>query len=160
MKHYETLFIVKPTLTAEEITAKIEAIHNIIATNGGEIVAKDDWGVKRLGYTIQKNQRGHFHLIYFKAPTPLIAELERNYRINEDIIRFITVKFENRKEVNAWQRMVDKALHKTQAESAKTEPAPAKEETPKEAAAQPEKAAEAAPESTPAPEAPAETQEA
>lgn len=109
MKHYETMFIVKPTLVEEEIKTKIEFFKEAIVKNGGEIETCLDMGMRHLAYEIKKNKRGYYFVIYFKAEPKLILELERLYRINEDILRFIVVKYENRKEQKAWETLVDKA---------------------------------------------------
>ncbi len=106
MKHYETLFVLKPTLTEEEIAKNIEAIQNVISTNGGEIAATDKLGMRNLAYEVQKNKRGYYTIIYYKAPGSAIKEIERNLRINENVIRFITVKYENKKEQAQWEKFV------------------------------------------------------
>ncbi len=112
VRSYETMFILKPTLSAEECAAKIEAIKNIITTAGGEIDATTDMGIRPLAYEIEKQKRGYYYVIYFKTDAQNITELERNYRINEDIIRFIVIKYESKTEQKAWQAMVDKANKK------------------------------------------------
>jgi small subunit ribosomal protein S6 len=120
------MFILKPTLTPEETQAKIEAIKNIITSTEGEISAVEDMGTRPLAYEIEKQKRGYYYVIYFKTDASHIAELERNYRINEDIIRFIVVKYESKTEQKAWQGMVDKANKKV----ADKKPAEEKAETP------------------------------
>jgi len=112
LKHYETMFIVKPTLTEEEMQSQIELVKANIEKNGGEIVTTEDIGSKQLAYEIEKNKRGYYFLIYFKSPTASILELERNYRINENILRFIFIKYENKKEVAAWTKLSDEAAKK------------------------------------------------
>lgn len=109
MKHYETMFIIKPTLVEDEIRSKIEFFKEAIIKNGGEIETCLDMGMRQLAYEIKKNKRGYYFVIYFKAETSLILELERLYRINEDILRFIVVKYESKKEQKAWETLVDKA---------------------------------------------------
>lgn len=89
LKHYETMFILKPTLTEEETKAQIELVKANIEKNGGEIVSCDDMGSRQLAYEIERNKRGYYFVIYFKSPADAILELERNYRINEQILRFI-----------------------------------------------------------------------
>ena len=112
IKHYETMFIVKPTLTEEETQAQIDLVKANIEKNGGEIVSCDDMGTRQLAYEIEKNKRGYYFVVYFKAPTNSILELERNYRINENILRFVFIKYENKKEVAAWTKMSDEAAKK------------------------------------------------
>ncbi|MGI0438933.1 30S ribosomal protein S6 [Helicobacter himalayensis] len=131
MRHYETMFILKPTLVEEEIKAKIEIFKEVITKNGGEIETCLDMGMRNLAYEIEKNKRGYYFVIYFKAESSLIAELERNYRINEDVLRFIVIKYENKKEQKAWQTLVDRANNKPEQkkESKKKVSESAKEET-------------------------------
>ncbi|TLE15582.1 30S ribosomal protein S6 [Helicobacter apodemus] len=111
MRFYETMFVVKPTLTQEEITTKIDFYKTAIVNNGGEISATLDMGMRNLAYEIKKNKRGYYFVIYFKAEPKLVLELERLYRINEDILRFIVIKYDSKKEQKAWEVLVDRAIH-------------------------------------------------
>ena len=113
IKHYETMFIVKPTLTEEETTAQIDLVKSNIEKNGGEIVTCDDMGTRQLAYEIERHKRGHYYVIYFKAPTTSILELERNYRINENIIRFIFIKYDSKKEITAWTKLSNEAAKRS-----------------------------------------------
>jgi len=106
MKHYELLFVLKPTLTDEENTKQVEAINAVISANGGNIAAVDNIGMRDLAYEIQKNKRGYYTITYFTAPGSAIKEIERNLRINENVIRFMTVKYENKKEIAQWEKSV------------------------------------------------------
>ena len=85
MKHYETMFIVKPTLVEEEIKQKIDFYKDAITKNGGNIQTCLDMGMRNLAYEIKKHKRGYYFVIYFTAEPKSILELERLYRINEDI---------------------------------------------------------------------------
>jgi len=75
MRHYETLFVLKPTLTDEEKQQKIDFIKEVITKNGGQIVATEDIGVRKLAYPIQKFERGHYYIIYFTAPSETVREV-------------------------------------------------------------------------------------
>ena len=112
IRNYETMFIVKSTLPEEEIQAQIELVKSNITKNGGEVIANDDMGSRDLAYEIQKNKRGYYYVFYFTAPTESIIELERNYNINENILRHMFVKFESKKEITSWTSMKDDALKK------------------------------------------------
>ena len=105
MRHYELLFILKPTLTEDEVKVKSDFIKEIITKNGGEIANVVEMGTRKLAYKIEKYERGTYFVIYFKAPTQLIAELVRNLRITEEVIRFLPVKYENKKEIAAWEKL-------------------------------------------------------
>ncbi len=146
MRHYENLVIVKPTFTAEEIQASIKAIEEVITSNGGEIATTSAMGMRKLAYPIDKNERGYYHVIYYTIAPSSISEIERRFRINEDLLRFVTIKYDTNREIAAWNKLVEKAQ--------KASAAPAKEETP---AAETETPATEAPAATEAPvtEAPA-----
>ncbi|MDY3132899.1 MAG: 30S ribosomal protein S6 [Campylobacter lanienae] len=105
MRHYELLFILKPTLTEDEVKVKADFIKEIITKNGGEIASVVEMGTRKLAYKIDRYERGTYFVIYFKAPTQLIAELVRNLRITEEVIRFLPVKYENKKEIAAWDKL-------------------------------------------------------
>lgn len=119
MRHYETMFIVKPTLVEEEIKAKIDFYKDVITKNGGSIETCLDMGMRNLAYEINKNKRGYYFVIYFQADPSLVLELERLYRINEDILRFVVIKYESKKEQKAWQTLVDRANKKPEQKSVK-----------------------------------------
>jgi len=114
IRHYETMFIVKPTLTEEETQAQIATVRENIEKNGGEIVAVEDMGTRNLAYEIEKQKRGYYYVAYFKAPTDAITELERTYRVNEEIIRFIFIKYESKTEVKQFEVMTAEALKKAE----------------------------------------------
>jgi small subunit ribosomal protein S6 len=107
MKFYDTMFVLKPTLTEEERNERIEFVQGVITKGGGEISATSEVGARELAYKIDKNDRGYYYSLYFKAPSNSILELERIYRINEDIIRFIVVKYEKKKEIAYWSKTVE-----------------------------------------------------
>ncbi|OYZ57118.1 MAG: 30S ribosomal protein S6, partial [Sulfuricurvum sp. 24-42-5] len=76
--------------------------------NGGEIIARDPMGMKKLAYPIEKNARGYFYVIYYKIAPSAISEIERRFRINEEILRFVTMKYDTKREIKAWNDMVEK----------------------------------------------------
>lgn len=108
MRHYENLVIVKPTLTEEEIKNTIATVEEFITSNGGEIIARDPMGMKKLAYPIEKNARGYFYVMYYKIAPSAISEIERRFRINEEILRFVTMKYDTKREIKAWNDMVEK----------------------------------------------------
>jgi len=119
IRHYETMFIVKATLNDEETVAQIALVKENIEKNGGTISSVDDMGTKNLAYEIEKQKRGYYYVIYFTAPTESIKELERNYKINENIIRFIFIKSESKTEVTHWTSMAEEAAKRSEKASAK-----------------------------------------
>lgn len=112
IRHYETMFIVKSTLTDEETQAQIALVKSNIEKNGGEIKAVDDMGTRQLAYEIENQKRGYYYVVYFTAPSESIKELERNYRVNENIIRFIFIKSESKTDISHWTAMSDEAAKK------------------------------------------------
>ena len=118
MKHYELLFVVKPTLTAEEIAAQIATVKASIEKDGGEITATNDMGMRKLAYEVSKNNRGYYTVYYFKTAPSTILEIERLLRLNENILKFMTVKYEKKKEVTAWDGLVSKIASKLAAKEA------------------------------------------
>ena len=106
MTCYETLFVVKPTLTEEEIKAQIEKIKEVLGKVDAELLAADDMGMRKLAYPVQKNERGYYTVLYYKANGDAIAEIERNLRINEEVIKFLTVKYTNGKEIAQFEKLV------------------------------------------------------
>ena len=154
MRHYENLVIVKPTLTAEEIQASLKAIEEVITSNGGEIAATNAMGMRKLAYPINKNERGYYQVIYYSAAPSAISEIERRFRINEELLRFVTIKYDTNREIKAWNGLVEKANKKAElAEAAAATPAP-------EAATEAPVVEEAPATETPAEEAPVATEAA
>lgn len=114
MTCYETLFVVKPTLTDEETAAQIAKIKEIVANNGGELLATDDMGMRKLAYQVEKNDRGYYTVLFYKAEGTLIQELERLLKINEEVIKFLTVKYVKNKELTQFNKLVEAANKKAE----------------------------------------------
>lgn len=96
MTNYETLYILKPDLEDEKKDALIAKFSDIITAGGGAISKTDEWGKRKLAYPINYINDGYYVLTYFSANTDLPAELERNFKISEDVIRYIVVNLDNR----------------------------------------------------------------
>ncbi len=92
MRRYETIFITNPELSEEDQTALQEKIRSIMASLKGEIIKIEDWGPRKLSYPIRKNSRGRYFLVdYLADAPPLVRELERNLRLHDGILKFLTV---------------------------------------------------------------------
>ncbi len=126
-RRYELLFVLKPTLAEEELKAKINFLKEILEKNGAEISALQEMGIRRLAYQVEKFERGLYGVFYFTAPTSAILEVERNLRISEDFIKFMTVRYEKQKEILFWNRQVEKFAPK---EEVVTEEVPVAVEAP------------------------------
>jgi len=96
MRKYETFFIVDPDLP-DDITASVdEKIKSIITAQGGIVINYTPWGKKKLAYPVKKRSRGLYVLAEYSGGPALVAELERNMRLDERVLKFITVKLEDR----------------------------------------------------------------
>lgn len=91
MNKYESVIIIRPNLEEGEIEGIVTEITDLINENG-KVIEVDKKGIKKLAYEINKCKEGYYIVIYFEADPSIISELERNYRINENIIKFITVR--------------------------------------------------------------------
>ena len=94
LNQYETVFIATPVLSESQMKEAVAKFKKIITDSKGEIVYEEDWGLKKLAYPIQKKSTGFYHLIEFRAEPDLIAKLEVEYRRDERILRFLTMKME------------------------------------------------------------------
>lgn len=91
---YESMYIVSPVLSADEVDKEQEKVLKVIDDFEGELIETDNWGKKNLAYEIQKHKEGYYLINYFNMDTQQIKELERHYRINESIIRYNILKLE------------------------------------------------------------------
>ncbi|MBL0210861.1 MAG: 30S ribosomal protein S6 [Holophagaceae bacterium] len=94
MRLYETIFIASPTLTEEQVDELVKQYEGIIAEQGGELLKTDKWGRKKLAYEVQKFSEGYYTLFEMNAGPKLIAELERRFRNNDAVIKFMSVRLD------------------------------------------------------------------
>ena len=94
MNHYETVFILTPVLSDDQMKEAVEKFKGILTKNGAEIINEELWGMKKLAYPIEKKSTGFYVLVEFKAEPTVIKTLEVNYRRDERVIRYITIKNE------------------------------------------------------------------
>ncbi len=94
MQQYETVIILTPLLSEEVSKEAIAKFKNILAEGGAEIIHEDNWGLKKLAYPIEKKTTGFYHLTEFKAPGELISKLEIEYKRDERIMRFLTIRLD------------------------------------------------------------------
>ncbi len=94
MRKYETIFVLKPDLEEEAKNAMIEKFTGIINSDG-EVTNIDEWGKRKLAYEIDKIREGYYVLVDFVANADLPAELERNYKISDNVMRYIVVNKDN-----------------------------------------------------------------
>jgi len=142
MRRYETVWVVHGDLPDEDVKATIDKFSRIISTQGGVLVGLDDWGRRRLAYKVKGTARGYYVVADFAGTPGTVKELERNYRIDDRIIRSYTVKKADRVDLEALKA---EAAARAQAAAA----------PPQAEAAPPEEEAAAAAEAPPSPEEPA-----
>jgi small subunit ribosomal protein S6 len=91
---YENVFIARQDATPAQVEALTENFANVIAQHGGNVGKREYWGLRSLAYRIKKNRKGHYTLLNIDAPAAAVTEMERLMRINEDVIRYLTVRVE------------------------------------------------------------------
>ena len=94
MNQYETVFILTPVLSDEQMKETVAKFKNLLTEKGAEILNEETWGLKKMAYAIQKKSTGFYCLLEFKAEPSIVSKLEVNYRRDEKVIRFLTVKLD------------------------------------------------------------------
>ncbi len=94
LNHYETVFILTPVLSDQQMKEAVEKFKGLITENGGSIINEENWGLRKLAYPIQKKSTGFYQLCEFSAEPTFIEKLEVNFRRDERIIRFLTFKLD------------------------------------------------------------------
>ena len=92
MRNYEAMYVLRPDLDEEQVNAAIEKFSEIITKNGGEVTKVEQWGKRRLAYEVQKLREGFYVLCNFAADTELPKELERNFKISDQVIRYLVIR--------------------------------------------------------------------
>ena len=125
MRRYELIFIVQPELSEEEVKALTDRYIQIITAEKGTLIKTDDWGKRRLAYDINKQSKGTYILVDFFGPGSMIREIERNLKIDDNILKFITVKTRDpfNPESLEEERKKEQLLQEAQIAPDETEPA-------------------------------------
>lgn len=92
MPLYEHVFLARQDLAQAQVDALAEAATKIVEDNDGKVTKTETWGLRQLAYKIAKNRKAHYVMLHIDAPGSVVAELERQTQINEDIIRYVTIK--------------------------------------------------------------------
>ena len=92
MSYYESVFLARPDITAEQADGLADSFTKTLEELGGKVVTRENWGLRGLTYRINKNRKAHYVMLNIDAPGPAIHEMERLMRINEDVIRYLTIK--------------------------------------------------------------------
>ena len=94
MNHYETVFILTPVLSDDQMKETVAKFKTLLTDNGAEFLNKETWGLKKLAYNIQKKSSGFYVLFEFKAEPTIVKTLETGFRRDEKVLRYMTVKFD------------------------------------------------------------------
>ena len=100
MNHYETVFILNPVLSDTQIKETVKKFEDYLVSKGAEMIAKEDWGLKKLAYTIQNKKSGFYHLFEYKVAGEVIAPFELEFRRDDSVMRYLTEKLD--KHAIAW----------------------------------------------------------
>ena len=103
MPLYESVFIARQDVSATQVEAISDQYAELIKENGGEVTKKEYWGLRNLAYKIKKNRKGHYTLFNIDGPAEAVLEMERQMRLSEDVIRYLTVRV---KELEAEQSII------------------------------------------------------
>ena len=95
MPLYESVFIVRQDVTAAQVDALGDGFAKIVEDNGGAMERREYWGLRTLSYRIKKNRKGHYVLFNLNAPPACLQEMERNMRLNEDVLRYMTIRLDD-----------------------------------------------------------------
>jgi len=119
MRHYETLFIINPELTEEDTAAVVEKFSGILTDRGANMVKIDLWGRRRMAFLVKKFNKGFYVLFDYGADPAAVAEMERIFKIDEQILRFLTVKKADEFDAEAVARAQAEAEAKAAARAAR-----------------------------------------
>lgn len=129
MRRYDLIFIVQPELSEEETKGVTERYLQIITAQKGTIIKTEDWGKRRLAYDINKQSKGNYILVDFYGPGSMIKEIERNLKIDDKILKFLSIKTRDpfNPESLEEERKKEQLLQEAQMTSEEAEPTPAPE---------------------------------
>ena len=161
MRKYESIFIANPDLSEEERQPLLDKLDNLISKGQGLLVKMNEWGQKRLAYEVKKQTRGYYVQMEFCGDGILVMELERNMRLDDRVLKYMTVLVDAEVDVEAVKAELEAAKELEAAEKKESQPEPAEEkaESDKGADAEAEPAKGAEPEDQALEESPAESQE-
>jgi small subunit ribosomal protein S6 len=94
MSYYECVFIARQELSTTQAEQLADQMAEILVNNGGEVKAREYWGLKNLAYRIKKNRKGHYTMFHIDAPSDALIEMERNMGLSEDVLRHLTLRLD------------------------------------------------------------------
>ena len=121
---YELTYVISGVVQQNQVDDIVRKVNHLVESNGGDVLEVDEWGNQRLAYEIDRKRSGYYVNMYFKAPGTLIERLERELKINDDVLRFLTLRmdakmkrhYEKRKEREAQQQAEEAAQEEEAAE--------------------------------------------
>ncbi len=121
MALYEHMLIARQDISAQQVDALATHLKTIVETEGGKVEKQEYWGLRTLAYRIKKNRKGHYVLLNLDAPANAIAELERQLNINEDVLRYMSVRVEAFEQSNSSRKREREDADKNRAKGATAE---------------------------------------
>ncbi|MBW2039617.1 MAG: 30S ribosomal protein S6 [Deltaproteobacteria bacterium] len=94
MRTYETMLVLDPEMSKEQVDGFVEKVKEFLDERGGEVFKVEEWGLTTLAYEVRKKTKGYYLLLYFKGDAELVSEMERSLRLMEEVLRYLTVKRE------------------------------------------------------------------
>ena len=98
MALYEHVFLARQDISGQQVDQLVEQYRGVIEANGGKVGKVESWGLKTLTYRVKKNRKAYYTLMNIDAPSPAVQEMERQMRINEDVLRYMTIAVEKHEE--------------------------------------------------------------
>ena len=98
MPLYESVYIARPDISATQVETLTAVMTKILEENGGKVTKDEYWGLKSLAYRIKKNRKGHYSLLNIDCPAAALTEMERNMRLHEDVLRYMSVRVDEHEE--------------------------------------------------------------
>jgi small subunit ribosomal protein S6 len=122
---YELTYVISGVVQQNQVDDIVRKINHLVESNGGDVLEVDEWGNQRLSYEIDRKRSGYYVNMYFKAPGTLIERLERELQINDDVLRYLTLRmdakmqrhYEQRKKREAQEEAEEKAAEEAAAEN-------------------------------------------
>jgi len=156
MSLYESVFIARQEISAQQVEALADTYESVIKDYGGSVEKRENWGLRSLAYKIKKNRKGHYILFNIDAPADALHEMERQMRLNEDVLRYLTLRVDELEEGPSIPAQVQARAGRDDRPSRNYDNTPANDENAAETNAKTEETAEASDE--PADEAETETE--
>ena len=132
MSLYESVFIARQEISAQQVEALADAYESVVKEHGGSVEKRENWGLRSLAYKIKKNRKGHYVLFNIDAPADALHEMERQMRLNEDVLRYLTLRVDELEEGPSIPAQVQARAGRDDRPARNYDDKPAREEKPAE----------------------------